>query len=68
MDRPVAKHFCQLDHSIRDLTIMVVEKIHKNDANYRRRKESQWIHVLRSLTPDGLNINPEATPHSSVMK
>ena len=57
-DRPVAKHFCQPDHSIRDLTIMVVEKIHRNDANYRRRKESHWIKALRSLTPDGLNINP----------
>ena len=56
-DRPVAKHFCQSDHSIHDLTIMVVEKIYKNDANYRRRKESHWIKILRSLTPHGLNIN-----------
>ena len=57
-DRTVAKHFCQRDQSIRDLTIMVVEKIHKNDANYRRRKESNWIKALCLLTSNGLNINP----------
>ena len=56
-DRSVAKPFCQPDHSIRDLTIMVVLKIHKNDANYRRWKESHWIKALCLLTPDGLIIN-----------
>ena len=39
-DRPVAKHFCQADHSIHNLTIMAVEKIHRNDINLRQRKES----------------------------
>ena len=58
MDRPMAKHFCQSDHSIHDLTIMAVEKIQRNDVNVRRRKESHWISVLRTLIPDGLNINP----------
>ena len=56
MDRLVARHFCQSDHSIHDLTIMVVEKIHRNDVNFRRRKESHW-----TLTPDSLNINLSAT-------
>ena len=57
-DRPVARHFCQSDHSIHDLTIMAVEKIHRNDVNFRRRKESHWISILHTLIPDGLNINP----------
>ena len=57
-DRPMVKHFCQSDHSINDLTIMAVEKIHRNDVNLRRRKESHWISILSTLIPDGLNINP----------
>ena len=55
-DRPVVIHLCQPDLSIHDLTIMVVKKIHKNDANYRQWKESHWMQMLCSLTPDGLNI------------
>ena len=56
-DRPVARHFSQPDHSIHDLTIMVIEKIHREDSNHRKRKESHWIELLRSLTPNGLNVN-----------
>ena len=29
----VARHFCQSDHSIHDLPIIPVEKIHRNDVN-----------------------------------
>ena len=59
-DRPMAKHFCQSDHSIRNVIIMDVEKIHKNNVNLRLWKESYWISVLRMLYPEGLVIN--ATP------
>ena len=57
-DRPVAQHFTLPDHSIKDLTIMVIEKIHREDINHRKRRESHWIEMIRSLTPDGLNLNP----------
>ena len=56
IEKPVAKHFNQVDHSINDLAIMVIEMIHKDDTEYRRRKESHWIETIRSLTPDGLNL------------
>ena len=67
-DRPVAKHFCESDHSIHDLTIMDVEKIHRNDVNLSRRKESYWISVLCTLIPEGLNTNPYATPPPLTIK
>ena len=56
LDRPVAKHFNLLDHSLDDLTIMIIEKIHRVDALFRKRRESHWIQAVRSLTPDGLNL------------
>ena len=57
-DLPVAKHFNLLDHSLKDLSIMVIEKIHRDDTTLRKKKESHWIQAIRSLTPHGLNLNP----------
>ena len=56
-DRPVAKHFSLPDHSMEDLSISVIEKIYREDADYRKRKESHWIQSVRLLTPDGLDLN-----------
>ena len=55
-EKPVARHFNLVDHSINDLTIMVIETIHMEDTEYRQRKESYWIEMIRSLAPDGLNL------------
>ena len=55
-EKPVARHFNLVDHSINDLTIIVIETIHREDAEYRKRKESSWIEMIRSLAPDGLNL------------
>ena len=57
IDRPVTKHFSQPDHSIHDLTIMVIEKIHQDDSHHKKRKESHWIELLWSLTSNGSNVN-----------
>ena len=35
-DRPVAKHFSLPDHSMEDLSIMEIEKIYREDTDYRR--------------------------------
>ena len=43
---------------IEDLKVMVIEKIHRDYSEYRKRKESHWIEMIRSLTPDGLNLSP----------
>ena len=55
LDRPVAQQFNQQHHSLKDLTIMVIEKIHREDVNYRKQKESYWIETIKSLSPNGLN-------------
>ena len=35
-DRPVAKHFLLPDQSMEDLSIMVIEKIYREDTDYWR--------------------------------
>ena len=55
LDRPVAQHFNQLHQSLKDLTIMVIEKIHREDATFRKQKESYWIEAIKSLSPNGLD-------------
>ena len=55
-EKPVAAHFNLVGHSIDDLTIMVIEKINRNDASHRKKKESYWIKTLRSMAPEGFMI------------
>ena len=55
LDKPVAHHFNQPHHSLKDLTIMIIEKIHREDANFRKLKESYWIETIKTLSPNGLN-------------
>ena len=55
LDRPVAHHFNQPHHSLKDLTIMVIEKIYRDDAQLRKQKESYWIDTIKTLSPNGLN-------------
>ena len=56
LEKPVAHHFNLPGHSLGDLTITVIEKIHHPDVQLRRRCESYWIHHLKSLAPGGLNL------------
>ena len=53
--KPVAKHFNSVDHSIKDLVIMVIKMIHREDAEYSK-KENHWIEMITSLTSNGLNL------------
>ena len=55
LDRPVAQHFNQPHHSLKDLTIMLIKKIYRKDANFRKQKESSWIETIKPLSPCGLN-------------
>ena len=60
LERPVhmSRHFNLSDHSLKDLSIMVLEKIHRDNASHRKRKESHWIQAIRSLALDGLKLDP----------
>ena len=52
--------FCQPITPSMTFAIMVVEKIHKSRVipTIEDGRKAIWIKVLRSLTPDGLDINP----------
>ena len=58
LEKPVAKHFNSTDHSLEDLSIYIIEKIHREEAVFRKAKESYWIQTLRTLAPEGLNLEP----------
>ena len=58
LEKPVAKYFNLINHSLEDLSIFIIEKINRGDAGFRKAKESYWIQTLQSLTPEGLNLDP----------
>ena len=35
----------------------VIEQVHREEASYRRAKDSYWIHTVRSLAPDRFNLD-----------
>ena len=55
LDKPVATHFNQPDHSLEDLKVMGIEKIedHNNSRKWRKLRKQYWIFDLRTLTPEG---------------
>ena len=58
LEKLVAKHFKSVGHSLDDLSIFVVEKMHWEDASFRKAKESYWIRLLWSLASEGLHLDP----------
>ena len=58
LEKPVAKYFNLVNHSLEDLSIFVIEEIHRGDTGLRKAEESYWIQTLRLLTPEGLNLDP----------
>ena len=58
LERNIAKDFNTTDHFLEDLSIFLFEKIHRADSNFQKAKESYWIWTLRSLTPEGINLDP----------
>ena len=58
LENPVANHLNSEGHSLEDLSIFVIEQIHQEEANFRKGKESYWIQTLRSLAPEGVNLDP----------
>ena len=57
LEKPVASHFNSEGHSLEDLSIFVIEQIHREEANFRKAKESHWIQTLHSLVLEGLNLD-----------
>ena len=69
LDKPVAAHFNQPDHSLNDLRVMGIEKIHTNSGQWRKQRESYWIFTLDTMTPKGMNLDegPDRTETSHVL-
>ena len=49
IDKPVAAHFTQPDHSLEDLQVMGIQKIYREDTTLRKLHESYWISTLGTL-------------------
>ena len=59
MQKPVAYHFNKRGHSMKDVAIMVIEKIPAGDVQTRRGRETherRWIGTLCTLHPGGMNL------------
>ena len=56
-DDPVANHFQEGEHMLRDVKIIGIEKMKTRDIHFRKVRESFWIQKLKTLTPQGLNQN-----------
>ena len=56
-NEPIPNHFNGPHHELKDLKIVGIEKIRKNDIFLRKIKETFWIKKLQTLIPVGLNQN-----------
>ena len=50
IDRPVKAHFCQPDHSLENLQVMGIEKMHKECTKWRRERESYVFFTLKTYS------------------
>ncbi|XP_071788334.1 E3 ubiquitin-protein ligase TRIM71-like [Asterias amurensis] len=55
----IGEHFSQEDHSISDMILQGIEALplglRDNSNKLRRKKETEWIKCLNTITPHGLN-------------
>ena len=45
-EKPVAAHFNTQGHSVEDMTVMVIEKLWKDDPVLRKIRENKWMRTL----------------------
>ena len=55
-DKPVASHFSQPGHSLKDLQLTVIECLGKQSKFRRQYMETHWIKKLDTYQPNGLNL------------
>ena len=58
LEKAAVNFFPLLSQSLENLVIFEIEKIHRDDTNYRKLKESFWIQMFGRLAPRGLNTYP----------
>ena len=56
----MAANFTSPNHTIDDLQVLVIEKIKKDDTILRKIKEAQWISVIETAWPLGMNLRTDS--------
>ena len=58
VEKSVADHFSQPNHSLDDLEVRGIEKICEYDTmQWRRQRKSYWIFQLKPLNLNGINVD-----------
>jgi len=57
-EKPVAAHFNKAGHSLEDLRVMVIEKLHRDDPLLRKIREYCWI-MRQTAAPHGINLRTD---------
>ena len=58
--KPVSRHFNSEGHSLKDLRVMVIDRLWTNDPCKRKLRESKWISTLDMCWPRGMNIKSDS--------
>ena len=57
LNQPTGFHFNQPGHDISDMTVIVLEKVKKNDEIYRKQREKYLINKFNTFR-NGMNQQP----------
>ena len=55
-ESPVVEHFNSEGHTLADVIVMAIDKIHSHDSCFRKIRESRWIRTLGTSYPLGMNL------------
>ena len=55
-DKPVATHFNSSNHSINNVQVSVLERVHGQSKALLLIRKSEWINRLSTKIPSGLNL------------
>ena len=59
LDTPVGQHFNLPNHSITDMILQGIESLGTRPVTVRASREKMWMRRLRTIQPQGLNIQEE---------
>ena len=58
-ESPVAAHFNSTGHSEADFSVMVIDRLWRDDIVLRKIRESRWIRTLGTVSPRGMNLRTD---------
>ena len=57
--KPVASHFNLPHHTIEQLQVMIIKRLHNDDLLLRRIREFRWMCRLQTVAPSGMNLHTD---------